>query len=367
MCGILGVCLDITTSRSADDILRLKTDFADLLAAAEVRGTDAAGVYIVNKDSEIVYHKAPVAGSVLADDETFWKMLDDFVSEKTVAIIGHTRFATHGSPAVNDNNHPILDAPIIGVHNGMIRNHERLNTRYRKAAEVDSAAIMSLLRVKSKNKPMSLATLSNNLHQLEGPFAIAVADTRKPDGIFMARNTNPVKFFRERDAGLLWFASTSEILNDGIGAPVDKTFSMPADHCCRIDSKAVAGKLKYRSIKSSDPGSELSAVAKPARIYCRNCDADEDFPRVNGRNACSKCSTIGKTPHIPREVRQYSTSTTAASTDAWSKPIKKKKKSKKIKQAKVCSKCNEIITTVYMGGIEQDCCACVTISDMMAG
>ena len=335
MCGILGVCLDITASRSADDILRLKTDFAGLLAAAEVRGTDAAGVYIVNKDSEIVYHKAPVAGSVLADDETFWKMLDDFVSEKTVAIIGHTRFATHGSPKDNDNNHPILDAPIIGVHNGMIRNHERLNTRYRKAAEVDSAAIMSLLRVKSKNKPMSLATLSNNLHQLEGPFAIAVADTRKPDGIFMARNTNPVKFFRERDAGLLWFASTSEILNDGIGAPVDKTFSMPANHCCRIDSKAVAGKLKYRSIKSSDPGSGLSAVAT--------------------------------TPHIPREVRQYSTSTTAALTDAWSKPIKKKKKSKKIKQAKVCSKCNEIINTVYMGGIEQDCCGCVSISDMISG
>ena len=334
MCGILGVCLDITTSRSADDILRLKTDFADLLAAAEVRGTDAAGVYIVNKDSEIVYHKAPVAGSVLADDETFWKMLDDFVSEKTVAIIGHTRFATHGSPAVNDNNHPILDAPIIGVHNGMIRNHERLNTRYRKAAEVDSAAIMSLLRVKSKNKPMSLATLSNNLHELQGPFAIAVADTRKPDGIFMARNTNPVKFFRERDAGLLWFASTSEILNDGIGAPVDKTFSMPADHCCRIDSKAVAGKLKYRSIKSSDPGSGLSAVAT--------------------------------TPHIPREVRQYSTSTTAALTDAWSKPIKKKK-SKKIKQAKVCSKCNEIINTIYVGSIEQDCCGCVSISDMISG
>ena len=335
MCGILGVCLDITASRSADDILRLKTDFAGLLAAAEVRGTDAAGVYIVNKDSEIVYHKAPVAGSVLADDETFWKMLDDFVSEKTVAIIGHTRFATHGSPKDNDNNHPILDAPIIGVHNGMIRNHERLNTRYRKAAEVDSAAIMSLLRVKSKNKPMTLGTLSNNLHQLEGPFAIAVADTRKPDGIFMARNTNPVKFFRERDAGLLWFASTSEILNDGIGAPVDKTFSMPANHCCRIDSKAVAGKLKYRSIKSSDPGSGLSAVAT--------------------------------TPHIPREIRQYSTSTTAALTDAWSKPIKKKKKSKKIKQAKVCSKCNEIITTVYMGGIEQDCCGCVSISDMISG
>jgi asparagine synthetase B (glutamine-hydrolysing) len=108
---------------------------------------------------------------------------------------------------------------------------------------------MALLRVKSKNAPMTLATLSNNLHELQGPFAIAVADSRKPNAIFMARNTNPVKFFRERDAGLLWFASTSEILNDGIGAPIKKTFEMPANHCCRIDSKAVGGKLNYRPIK----------------------------------------------------------------------------------------------------------------------
>jgi len=357
MCGILGVCLDIKISRSADDILRLKTDFADLLAAAEVRGTDAAGVYIVNKDSEIVYHKAPVAGSVLADSDSLWAMLNEYVSEKTVAIIGHTRFATHGDPEDNDNNHPIFDHPIIGVHNGMIRNHEKLNKRFAKAAEVDSAAIMALLRVKSKNAPMKLGTLADNLHELEGPFAIAVADSRKPDGIFMARNHNPVNFFRERDAGLLWFASTSAILNDGIGAPLGKTFEMPANTCCRIDSKAVAGKLKYRDIKKGP------TPVKTARIYCRNCDADEDLPRVNVRNACSKCSTIGRTPHVPRDIRHIATTTSLPSDP----PRRLKKKADKMRQAKVCPKCNEIMTTVYMGGIEQDCCACVSISDMLSG
>ena len=343
MCGILGVCLDIKISRSADDILRLKTDFADLLAAAEVRGTDAAGVYIVNKDSEIVYHKAPVAGSVLADSDSLWAMLNEYVSEKTVAIIGHTRFATHGDPEDNDNNHPIFDHPIIGVHNGMIRNHEKLNKRFAKAAEVDSAAIMALLRVKSKNAPMKLETLADNLHELEGPFAIAVADSRKPDGIFMARNHNPVNFFRERDAGLLWFASTSAILNDGIGAPLGKTFEMPANTCCRIDSKAVAGKLKYRDIKR---GPTPAADARPAKT----------------------------TPRVPREIRSAGFHVTEAGTYppeyrhlADDVPRRLKKKADKMRQAKVCPKCNEIMTTVYMGGIEQDCCACVSISDMLSG
>ena len=362
MCGILGVCLNINISRSEDDLMQIKLDFADLLSAAEVRGTDAAGVYIVNKDSEIVYHKAPVAGSDLANSNELWDMLNDYVSEKTVAIIGHTRFATHGSPTNNDNNHPIFDHPIIGVHNGMIRNHERLNKRFVKAAEVDSAAIMSLLRVKSKSKPMTVDTLANNLHELEGPFAIAVADTRKPNGIFMARNNNPVNFYRERNEGKLWFASTPAILAEGLSIEEDRTFEMPANKCVRIDSKAVAGKLKYHSIKRGP------TTVKTARIYCRNCDAGEDLPSVNVRNACSKCSTIGRTPRVPREVRASASiddpTSLDALTDAWSKPLKKKLK--KMKQAKVCPTCHEIMTTVYMGDTEQDCCSCVSISDLMA-
>ena len=337
MCGILGVCLDIKISRSADDILRLKTDFADLLVAAEVRGTDAAGVYIVNDNSEIVYHKAPVAGSVLADSDSLWDMLNEYVSEKTVAIIGHTRFATHGDPEVNDNNHPIFDHPIIGVHNGVIRNHEKLNKRFAKAAEVDSAAIMALLRVKSKNAPMKLGTLADNLHELEGPFAIAVADSRKPDGIFMARNYNPVNFFRERDAGLLWFASTAEILNDGIGAPLGKTFEMPANTCCRIDSKAVAGKLKYVPIKKALTPVKTITTTDP-QMY-----------------------RFDSTPRVPRDVRKYD-----ASKDMHGDmPRRLKVKAEKMKQAKVCSTCHEIKTLAYMGGMEVECCACVSVADMM--
>jgi asparagine synthetase B (glutamine-hydrolysing) len=232
----------------------------------------------------------------------------------------------------------------------MIRNHERLNKRFAKAAEVDSAAIMSLLRVKSKSKPMTVDTLANNLHELEGPFAIAVADTRKPNGIFMARNNNPVNFYRERNEGKLWFASTPAILADGLDIEEDRTFEMPANKCCRIDSKAVAGKLKYHSIKRGP----TSAI----EYDLRRTSATQTTPRVPRIRSYEE--TIGQD-----EEREYATSIEAL-TNAWSKPVKKKK-SKKIKQAKVCSKCNEIITTVYMGGIEQDCCACVTISDMMAG
>lgn len=212
MCGILGVCLDIKAPRTFSDMERMKLNFAELLVSSQARGRDAAGAYVVNKNADVIYFKAPMTASDLIDTDSFWKMLNDYVGENTVAIIGHTRAATTGSPKCNDNNHPIVDLPIIGVHNGVIRNHLELGRKYKKAAEVDSAAIMALLRVKSGKKPLTVETLTKNLHKLDGPFAIAVADTRKPDAVYLARNNNPVVFHRDRDAGLLWFASTEAIL-----------------------------------------------------------------------------------------------------------------------------------------------------------
>lgn len=52
------------------------------------------------------------------------------MAEGATMLIGHCRYATHGSPSNNLNNHP---HPCDGgwvVHNGMIRNHERIMARY---------------------------------------------------------------------------------------------------------------------------------------------------------------------------------------------------------------------------------------------
>jgi len=46
---------------------------------------------------------------------------------------------------VVDNNHPIYDAPLIGVHNGVIWNNDELREEYFTEAEVDSAVILSVL------------------------------------------------------------------------------------------------------------------------------------------------------------------------------------------------------------------------------
>lgn len=280
MCGILGLCFD-EYGASHKDIL---ADFGGLMVHSQVRGTDASGVYIVNKD-EVVSWKAP--DSVSDNLEEMLLFVARNISDETVAIVGHTRAYTLGNPSNNNNNHPILDEPIIGVHNGVIRNHAELDRKYTKSAEVDSASIMALLRDKAEHLRAGLSTdtLVDSLHELDGPFAIAVADIRHTDSIYLARNNNPVSFSRNLDKGYLAFASTSDILKNSLGDHIE-TFSMPSDTACRVNASSVTGKLTYRSLYYPSP--RINEVRKSIPSWIR-AGLYDNTPQAGDSVKCPKC------------------------------------------------------------------------------
>ena len=315
MCGILGICLD-KRDRSEADFINIKADFSNLLQASMVRGIDATGFYIVNRDADVVYLKAPITAEEMVwengGDNAFWDTLDAFVGPDTVAIIGHTRAATTGSPECNENNHPVVDAPIIGVHNGVIRNHLALAKKYPKAAEVDSAVIFSMLKTKAGDKPLTVKTITNSYGELEGPAAIAVADMRKPDGVFLARHTNPVNITRDRAAGLLMFASTLDILQDALGDDVT-SLPMPDDTVCRVDHESITGKLKFVPVKKATPAVKTMAWRRDEAVRKAKPSASDLFPGKYGTDV-----------------------------DAGER----------------CPKCNQLFLVVYMGTQETKCCSC---------
>ena len=306
MCGILGICFD-GRERTDAEWMDIAWDFSYLWIHSMDRGTDAAGVYIVNRDSEIHYIKAPVTAECLASDDMYgyWEFCRTHLGPDTVGIIGHTRAATTGDPKDNDNNHPVVDAPIIGVHNGVITNHKALDKKYPKVAEVDSAAIMSLLKHYSANRPITKKIIAKSVHELDGPFAIAVADMRKPDGIYLARNRNPVHFHRNRTDGLLTFASTSDILRDAYGDDT-KTFSMPKDTVCRLSPGTVKRSMDF------------TKLILPKR-------STKSKPSVNDL--------------YPRE---------ATTRHPWAD----------VDAGERCPKCRQLYLVVYTGGIESRCCSC---------
>lgn len=139
MCGIAGFSLQ------PDGVGIDPTDIARLLLAGLCeRGKDATGVawqassgpVELYKESRKVVH---VFDRITVPHEA-----------RTVAV--HVREYTKGTPALNENNHPIRWGDVVGVHNGSITNDDELFEQYgeRRSSptiSVDSEAIMMLAAV----------------------------------------------------------------------------------------------------------------------------------------------------------------------------------------------------------------------------
>ena len=107
MCGIVG----ILGNHEAAPIL------VDGLKRLEYRGYDSAGIATVHNGK--LERRRAVGKLVNLSD----KLVHEPIRGK--AGIGHTRWATHGAPNVQ-NAHPHLAGDVAVVHNGIIENYREL-------------------------------------------------------------------------------------------------------------------------------------------------------------------------------------------------------------------------------------------------
>jgi glucosamine--fructose-6-phosphate aminotransferase (isomerizing) len=183
MCGIIGV------TGEADALPLL----LDGLRQLEYRGYDSAGVAMV-ADGAVWRARAATAKTSIAT-------LAERSAEAPrghAAAIGHTRWATHGSPT-EENAHPHLDCTgrLALIHNGIIENHTALRAEIEAAGHTVTSGTDTKVMVHLIEEQMAGgASLADGtravLRRLRGSFSIAVISADEPDTIVAACRLTPL-------------------------------------------------------------------------------------------------------------------------------------------------------------------------------
>lgn len=237
------------------------TTLLDGLQRLEYRGYDSAGIAI-DDDSRnstmIIREVGKVNGlreKVAATD------LDSSVVFDNHCGIAHTRWATHGSPKV-ENCHPQRSDPsgeFVVIHNGIITNFQALKTLltskgFQFESETDTECIAKLFKHVYDTNLKAGITLDFNeltkqvLFELEGTYGLLVKSTHFPGEVCGTRKGSPllvgvktekklkvdfvdVEFFTEQQTNELLMATAQDNLrtsqsraflaDDGIPMPVE--------------------------------------------------------------------------------------------------------------------------------------------------
>ncbi|MBI3315697.1 MAG: glutamine--fructose-6-phosphate transaminase (isomerizing) [Candidatus Omnitrophica bacterium] len=179
MCGIFGY----TGKKEAQSLI------LEGLKRLEYRGYDSSGVAVQNGTHHIFFRKTH--GKIRNLEE----ILKSHPLKGTTAI-GHTRWATHGTPNTL-NAHPHLDneGEIAVVHNGIIENYSELKETLKKQgvrfrSQTDTEVVVHLV---AKYYRGDLETaVRQALRRIRGTYAIAVISSREPGRIVAAKLDSPL-------------------------------------------------------------------------------------------------------------------------------------------------------------------------------
>lgn len=119
-------------------------------------------------------------------------------------LIGHCRYATHGDPGNNLNNHPHDGGDAWVVHNGQIRHYESLIAKHRLRPHTDcDSEVIGLMLKKFCGEPINRMVRACNEAKGLWPF---VSLALWPDRLLAAQaNGQPLHIGETRNA--YWLAS----------------------------------------------------------------------------------------------------------------------------------------------------------------
>jgi glucosamine--fructose-6-phosphate aminotransferase (isomerizing) len=163
----------------------------EALRRLQYRGYDSAGIVAANQDG---LSHVKRAGKL----EVLEAQLEAEPLPAASAVIGHTRWATHGGPTdVNAHPHLSEDGSVAVVHNGILENHAQLRRELTEAgvkfvSETDTEVAAHLLAHAYAAQGDLTDAMTSVVQRLEGAFTLLAVAADNPHVVVGARRTSPL-------------------------------------------------------------------------------------------------------------------------------------------------------------------------------
>jgi len=178
MCGIVG----ILGNHEASPIL------VDALKRLEYRGYDSSGIATINDG--VLERRREIGKLVNLADKLVHQPLKGKIG------IGHTRWATHGSPTLA-NAHPQKTGKVAVVHNGIIENFKKLRdelisngANFQSETDTETIAQLCMSFIDGGDDPKIAA--KKTLARLEGAYALCFLFHGYDNLLIAARKGSPL-------------------------------------------------------------------------------------------------------------------------------------------------------------------------------
>ena len=185
MCGIIGLVSEKdVSSKLLEGLKRL-----------EYRGYDSSGIATINKNKiERVRSKGNLS---FLEEKLFNTDLPGNIG------IGHTRWATHGTPD-EKNAHPHVTDRVAVVHNGIIENNNQLRNQLiesgvKFSSDTDTEVVCHIITSYLNSGLSSYNSIRATMNDIRGTYAFGVLISSEPSKLYAVRGGSPLAIGSSND------------------------------------------------------------------------------------------------------------------------------------------------------------------------
>jgi glucosamine--fructose-6-phosphate aminotransferase (isomerizing) len=270
MCGIIGL---VSNKEVSSTLL-------EGLKRLEYRGYDSSGIATIN-DNKIERVRSKGNLSFLEE-----KLLNTTLPGNIG--IGHTRWATHGTPE-EKNAHPHITDKVAIVHNGIIENNNQLRNQLLESgvefsSDTDTEVVCHVLTSYLNSGLNAYDSVRATMNDIRGTYALGVLVLNDPDKLYAVRGGSPIaigsaenqNFIGSDTYSLSAYSNNITYLKDGDIAVIESNSYDIYDHSDSpairekqniIESVTLAEKGIFKHFMSKEIHEQPEVVSKSLANY----------------------------------------------------------------------------------------------------